>query len=175
MNIRKATVKDIDVILHLINSHAELGQMLFRTREDVSAHIQQFLLAEIDGQTVGACGLSFGPGSLVEVRSLAVHPDHYRQGIGAALVNECIAQATLAECDRIFVLTYAMPLFEKLGFRIVNMDQLPDKIWKDCQTCAKQDHCDETAMIRDLVQVAGQKGPEQISNPELCQGTIDSR
>jgi amino-acid N-acetyltransferase len=131
-----------------------MGQMLFRTREDVRAHIQDFLIAERDGTVAGACGLSFGPGSLVEVRSLAVLPDYYRQGFGTALVNECIAQATLAECERIFVLTYAIPLFKKLGFRIIAMDQLPDKIWKDCQGCRKQDHCDETAMIRDLVQVA---------------------
>jgi amino-acid N-acetyltransferase len=131
-------------------------------------------VAEKDGHIAGACGLSFGPGSLVEVRSLAVLPDHYRQGIGTALVNECIVQATLAECERIFVLTYAIPVFKKLGFRIIQMDQLPDKIWKDCQGCRKQDHCDETAMIRDLVQVAGQ-GPEQISNPELCQEITESR
>jgi amino-acid N-acetyltransferase len=154
MKIRKATLNDADGILDLINVHAEIGQMLFRSREDVRAHIQDFLIAEKDKRIVGACGLSFGPGSLVEVRSLAVLPDYYRQGIGTALVNECIAQATLAECDRIFVLTYAIPVFEKLGFRIISMDQLPDKIWKDCQGCRKQDHCDETAMIRDLVQVA---------------------
>lgn len=154
MKIRKATLKDADGILHLINVHAEMDQMLFRSREDVCAHIRDFLIAEKDGHIAGACGLSFGPGSLVEVRSLAVLPEYYRQGIGTALVNECIVQATLAECERIFVLTYAIPVFEKLGFRIISMDQLPDKIWKDCQGCRKQDHCDETAMIRDLVQVA---------------------
>ena len=159
MKIRKATLQDADAIVQLINGHAELGQMLFRSREDVTAHIQDFLIAEKDGCVVGACGLSFGPGSLVEVRSLAVLPDYYRQGIGTALVNECIAQATLADCDRIFVLTYAIPVFKRLGFRIINMDQLPDKIWKDCQGCRKQDHCDETAMIRNLVQVAAGQGP----------------
>ena len=58
------------------------------------------------------------------------------------------------------MLTYAIPLFEKLGFRIIKMDQLPDKVWKDCQGCRKQDHCDETAMIRDLVQVATGQGGE---------------
>jgi amino-acid N-acetyltransferase len=162
MKIRKAILNDADAIIQLIHVHADMGQMLERTREDVCAHIQNFLIAEKDGQIVGACGLSFGPGSLVEVRSLAVDPVHYRQGIGTALVNACIAQATLAECDRIFVLTYAIPLFEKLGFRVIKMDQLPDKVWKDCQGCRKQDHCDETAMIRDLIQVAGQgcKSPQ---------------
>ena len=159
MKLRTATAQDIDCILQLINLHAEQGQMLFRTREDIDAHLSGFLVAEDAGRVIGACGLSFGPGKLVEVRSLAVHPDYYRQGIGTALVNECIAQATLAECDRIFVLTYAMPLFAKLGFRTVEMDQLPDKIWKDCQGCTKQDHCDETAMIRDLIQVASGESP----------------
>lgn len=158
MKIRKAALKDADAIAHLINAHAEKGQMLFRSREDVSAHIKNFLIAEKDGCVAGTCGLSFGPGSLVEVRSLAVLPEYYRQGIGSALVNECIKQATLAECYRIFVLTYAIPVFEKLGFRIIKMDQLPDKVWKDCQGCRKQDHCDETAMIRDLVQVAKPSG-----------------
>jgi len=154
MNIRKATDRDIDGIVQLIQFHAEMGQMLFRTREDVAAHIRDFLVAEINGEMAGACGLSFGPGTLVEVRSLAVHPDHFRQGIGTALVNECLKQATLAECDRIFVLTYARPLFAKLGFRVISMSELPDKIWKDCQGCLKKLHCDETAMIRNLIQVA---------------------
>jgi amino-acid N-acetyltransferase len=155
MKIRKATLQDADGIVHLINVYAEVGQMLFRSREDVCAHIQDFLIAEKDGQIVGACGLSFGPGRLVEVRSLAVLPEYYRQGIGTDLVNACITQATLADSERIFVLTYAVPVFEKLGFRVISMDQLPDKVWKDCQGCRKKDHCDETAMIRDLVQVAG--------------------
>lgn len=160
MKIRKATLQDADVILHLINIHAVQEQMLFRSREDVCAHIDDFIVADIEGYVAGTCGLSFGPGGLVEIRSLAVHPDDYRRGIGTALVNECIKLATLAECEQIFVLTYAMPLFEKLGFRIIGMDRLPDKIWKDCQGCTKKDHCDETAMIRNLVQVAGSPNGE---------------
>ena len=88
MKIRQATSKDADAILHLINLHAEMGQMLFRTREDVCAHIRDFLVAEKDGRVAAACGLSFGPGSLVEIRSLAVHPEYYRQGIGTALYEE---------------------------------------------------------------------------------------
>jgi amino-acid N-acetyltransferase len=174
MKIRHATLKDVDAILHLIQVHAKKDQMLFRNREDVETHILNFLIAEMDGCIAGTCGLSFGPGSLVEVRSLAVLPEYYRQGVGTALVNECIVQATLADCERIFVLTYALPLFKKLGFRVIDMDQLPDKIWKDCQGCRKQDHCDETAMIRDLVQVAGQ-GPEQISKPGLPKETNVNR
>ena len=167
MKIRKATLEDAGGIVALINVHEEVGQMLFRSREDVCAHIRDFLVAEEEGQLAGACALSYGPGPLVEVRSLAVLPEFYRKGFGTALVNACITEATLAECDRIFVLTYAIALFEKLGVRIIKMDQLPDKVWKDCQGCRKQDHCDETAMIRDLIQVAtGQGGESPLKNLE---------
>ena len=80
------------------------------------------------------------------------------KSLGLSSAKRSVGSLARAECERIFVLTYAIPVFKKLGFRIISMDQLPDKIWKDCQGCRKQDHCDETAMIRDLVQVAGQ-GP----------------
>ena len=46
MKIRKATLNDVDTIVQLINVHADVGQMLFRSREDVCAHIQDFLIAE---------------------------------------------------------------------------------------------------------------------------------
>ncbi len=160
MKIRKAQLNDIDSLLRIIHFYAESGQMLFRTREDIATHIDTFLVAEEEGKVAGSCSLSFGPGPIVEIRSLAVRPEYSRRGIGTALTNECIKQATLAECQRIFVLTYAMPLFKKLGFRVIDKDELPDKIWKDCQGCRKQDHCDETAMIRDLVQVAQPEGDE---------------
>ena len=76
-------------------------------------------------------------------------------------MEQCIGRATQIEFEKIFVLTYALPLFEKLGFQIIDKTELPQKIWKDCQDCRKQDHCDETAMIRPLagLQVGNEAQP----------------
>jgi len=164
--IRKATLQDVDIVLQLINIHAESGEVLYRTREEVEAHIADFRVIESDGAIVGTCGLSWDMGGMVEIRSLAVHPDHYRQGVGTELVKQCIHEATLAEYPRIFVLTYAMPLFEKLGFQVIHKSELPQKIWKDCQGCRKQEHCDEIAMIRDLVPVSMEESGTADSTEE---------
>ncbi len=157
--IRTANIEESNAILELINFHAQDDQMLFRSLEEIQSHIGDFLVYVAEDEIVGTCSLSWNMGGMVEIRSLAVRPDFYRQGVGTALVEQCIKRAMLAEVPRIFVLTYAVPLFKKLGFRIINMSELPQKIWKDCQGCRKQDQCDETAMIRDLVPVVGQSLP----------------
>ena len=36
------------------------------------------------------------------------------------------------------------------GFRIVNKDMLPQKIWADCIKCIKFPNCDETAVLTEL-------------------------
>ncbi|TDJ60607.1 MAG: N-acetyltransferase [Nitrospina sp.] len=161
--IRLAQANDAKTILELIEFHADSEQMLFRTLDDIRNNIQNFLVYEDAGVAIGTCALSACGSGLVEVRSLAVHPGHYRKGVGTALVEHCIERATQIEFEKIFVLTYALPLFAKLGFEIIDKAALPQKIWKDCQVCRKQDHCDETAMIRPLARRA-----ELQSSPGLA-------
>lgn len=163
--IRKANIDDAVSIQRLIQSHAEKGQMLFRTLEDISKSIRDFFVFEEEGMILGVCALnntwdksqmrdgiesSRAFDSLVEVRSLAVHADYLRQGIGTALLQHCIEEAMMTEKEHIFVLTYAVSLFKKLGFEVIDKSALPQKIWTDCRDCSKRDYCDETAMIRSL-------------------------
>lgn len=160
--IRKAHIAEAQTLVDLVRRHAETDQMLFRTLAEVQSHIQDFLVYEKDGRVVGTCSLSLDMGGMVEIRSLAVHPDFYRQGIATDLIEESIRQASLTEYRKIFVLTYAMPLFEKLGFKVIDKNELPQKIWKDCQGCRKQNDCDETAMIRDVLPVSEQATPGTV-------------
>ncbi len=61
---------------------------------------------------------------------MAVDARHYRQGVATALVEKCIDQAMSSDCENIFVLTYAIPLFEKLQFDVIEKAALPWKIWQ---------------------------------------------
>lgn len=158
--IRKAKVQDIDAIHDLVTPQAALEKMLPRTRENIEAHLRDFFVYEREGRIIGACSLVYGAHGMVEVRSLAVHPDHYRQGVGRGLVRACIADAAALGYERIFALTYVVPLFEGLGFQTIPMEMLPDKIWQDCQACPHQDSCDETAVIRDLKPMHAGPGAE---------------
>jgi amino-acid N-acetyltransferase len=144
--IRKARLEDAPAIQNLILLFTEDGQMLYRSLAEIGQNIPTFMVAEKDGRVVGVCSLKMDWHPLLEVRSLAVHPGHNRQGIGTALVKTCIEEALTATADTVFVLTYAVALFRKLGFETVEKNSLPFKIWNDCQNCLHRDNCDETAM-----------------------------
>ncbi len=148
--IRKAKIQDAEAIFQLIHMHSENGQMLSRSLNDIQNTIADFFVYEDQSQIIGACGLNSAWNPLIEIRSLAVHPMHFGKGVGTALVQECLNVAIDRRFDSIFVLTYAVPLFQKLGFQIVEKSTMPLKVWNDCQGCHKRDNCDEIAMALPL-------------------------
>ena len=148
--IRTARIADAEKILGLINFHAEDGEVLFRTLDNIKENIAEIIVSERDGELVGTASLKYGWDKMVELRSLAVSKQYYRKGVGSELVIEAITRAQKTDHEHIFVLTYAVPLFEKLGFTRVQKASLPLKIWSDCSECPKRDDCDEIAMIRPL-------------------------
>jgi amino-acid N-acetyltransferase len=152
--IRTARISDAEKILALINFHAEDGQVLFRTLDNIKENIKEIIVSERDGEIVGTASLKYGWDKMVEIRSLAVSKDYYRKGVGSELILETVTRAQKTDHEHIFVLTYAVPLFEKLGFSRVQKASLPLKIWSDCTECPKRDDCDEIAMIRSLTSVS---------------------
>jgi amino-acid N-acetyltransferase len=148
--IRPATVHDVSRISEIINSHAELGKMLFKSYAQLYEDLRDFAVYEKDGRVVGSCALAIIWADLTEVRSLAVDNDYRGQGIGKRLTEWCVEEARRLQIRRIMSLTYEQAFFEKLGFEVVNKDTLPLKVWSDCVRCPKRDGCDEIAMVRTL-------------------------
>ena len=158
--VREAKLKDAQAIQNLICFYSEDGKMLFRTFEEIEQCIADFLVFEKNNEIVGISSLKFGWDRLVEIRSLGVDPRYHRQGIATQMIQFSIERALLQDnCDTMFVLTYAVPLFNKLGFEIVDKIQLPQKVWNDCQACLHKDNCDETAMSLSLLSL--KKLPEK--------------
>ncbi len=150
---RKANEKDIEAVFDLIDQYAQQTLMLPRSRLDIRENINEFFVFEEAGEVVGTAALKFGWDLLAEIRSLAVRSDKYRKQIGMQLVAGCIEEAKVAKMEKIFVLTYVSPFFEKLGFQITNKSALPLKVWEDCMGCSKRYDCDEIALIRELTPV----------------------
>jgi amino-acid N-acetyltransferase len=46
---------------------------------------------------------------------------------------------------------------------------MPDKIYKDCQTCPRLYACDEVAMVRGPLPNVAVLGPSKLQRPELIQ------
>ena len=150
MKVRSAKIADAKAIYALINSYAERDKMLFRPMADIYENLQAFTVAELDVNVVGCCALQIIWSDLAEIRSLAVDEANTEMGIGKMLVAAAIEQATRLGVPRVFALTLNPDFFEKLGFKVIEKDALPMKVWSDCAKCPKQQDCDEIAVIKEV-------------------------
>lgn len=148
MKVRRAIVRDVEAIYSLINFYAERDKMLFRSLADIYENLQTFTVAELQGDLAGCCALEVVWSDLAEIKSLAVDQAQTGKGVGKALVAAATEQARQLGVQNVFALALEADFFEKLGFKVVDKDTLPMKVWSDCAKCPKQQNCDEIAVIK---------------------------
>ncbi|MBR5914369.1 MAG: N-acetyltransferase [Selenomonadaceae bacterium] len=148
---RSAKFADVEEIYNLIAGYAAQGLMLPKPYNILYEALREFVVAvEVDtGKIVGTGALHLTWNELAEVRSMAVHPDYKRQGIGAEIVKKLLEQGREVGVKNFFTLTYSPEFFESLGFKTTTRESLPHKIWKECIDCPKFANCDEIAMTLD--------------------------
>ena len=81
------------------------------------------------------------------MRSIAVKASVQGKGAGRVLIEALLKEAQMHSVQAICLFTRVPGFFAKLGFRVVNRDDLPDKALKDCHKCPKLHCCDEIAML----------------------------
>lgn len=150
MKVRAARISDAKAISALINYYAEHDKMLFRSLAEIYENLQTFLVAEREQTVAGCCALEVIWSDLAEIKSLAVRAEGRGKGVGTALIEAALEQASQLGVPRVFALTLEPGFFERAGFRIVDKEGLPMKVWSDCARCPKQEECDEIAVIKDL-------------------------
>jgi amino-acid N-acetyltransferase len=150
MKVRNARISDAKAIHSLINFYAEQDKMLFRSMADIYKNLQAFTVAEQAGDAVGCCALEIVWSDLAEIKSLAVDQSHTDKGVGKLLVAAAIEQARQIGVTNVFALTLEPEFFEKLGFKVIEKEKLPMKVWSDCARCPKQQDCDEIAVIKTV-------------------------
>jgi amino-acid N-acetyltransferase len=164
--MRPATINDVPRVQEIINSHAELGKMLFKSLAQLYENLRDFgVYEDDDGRVVGCVGLAIIWADLAEIRSLAVDDDYRGRGIGRRLVEWTVEEARRLRIRKLMSLTYERRFFEKLGFEVVDKDTLPLKVWSDCVRCPKRDGCDEIAMVRVLEDVPVISAPAAAPTP----------
>jgi amino-acid N-acetyltransferase len=148
--IESAQPEDAYKIPELLAPWVAKQIVLPRTPEDILEHLENFLVARFNGSLVGVVAArDFGDG-LNEVRSLAVASGFENIGLGSALVQAAIALARKRHASRIFALTMRPRLFQRMGFKIVDKELFPQKVWLDCSKCPKRECCDEVAVSLEL-------------------------
>lgn len=170
MKVRAARIPDAKAISALINYYAEHDKMLFRSLAEIYENLQTFLVAERDQAVVGCCALEVIWSDLAEIKSLAVGAEERGKGVGTALIEAALDQASQLGVPRVFALTLEPGFFERAGFRVIDKEGLPMKVWSDCARCPKQEECDEIAVIKDL----GGSKRRSVRQGSLFKGTRSS-
>lgn len=148
--IRKPTVNDVPAMTELINYYADKGKMLKKSLYKVYTILQDFFVAEDNGKIVGCVALSVLWSDLGEIISLAVDEQYLGKGIGRTLINKCIEEAKALKLPKVISLTYQDKFFEKMGFKLVDKNLFPRKLWRECLECPKLEKCDELAYVLEL-------------------------
>ena len=148
--IRRARLADVAGIHALLKHFSDREVLLPRSESDLYNNMREFLVVE-NRERVIACGaLQIFTGELGEVRSLAVAPEHGGLGLGRQLVGRIEAEALEMGLSRLMALTYETGFFHNLGFKTVEMNELPEKVWGVCINCPKFRNCDEIAVLKNL-------------------------
>jgi amino-acid N-acetyltransferase len=150
--IHKARIAHVPVIQKILGDFATQGKLLARPLSELYTNLRDLVVAvdEETGEVMGCCGLHIVWEDLAEIRSLAVASPYQGRGLGRHLVEACITEARELGISQLFTLTYVTDFFAHLGFRVVDKNVFPQKIWVDCLQCPKFPNCDEVALVMDL-------------------------
>jgi amino-acid N-acetyltransferase len=166
--VRKAKLQDAVNIFELVNSLSGDGTLLRRSYAEICENVRDFTVAESESGVFLGCGALhlYGP-HLAEVRSIVVKPEAKGQGAGGKVLQALLAEAEDQGVTAVCLFTRIPDFFFHFAFRVVDRTALPDKIYKDCQTCPRLYACDEVAMVRGPLPKIAVLGPSRFSQPDL--------
>lgn len=149
LTIRPARTNDVAAITKIAQPLIEQRILLGKELVELYEAIQEFVVAELDGEVVGFGALHVMWQDLAEVRTLAVAEPAKRKGIGAAMLRELLERARLLGIRRVFCLTFEEEFFRSHGFEVIS------DVPVDAETYAElvRSHDDGVAEFLDLARV----------------------
>jgi amino-acid N-acetyltransferase len=156
MSVRRAILPDAARIDDLIRAHTTDGTLLPRSMTEICADIRDFVVAEADGKIVGCGALHLYGMHLAEIRSINVLDEYRGRKLGVEIVQALLEEAKHQHVTCVCLFTRVPEFFGSLGFKLADRDRLPDKVYKDCLKCTRNQACDEVAMYRgELPKMSG--------------------
>ncbi|MDP4886855.1 MAG: amino-acid N-acetyltransferase [Aquiluna sp.] len=119
-SIRPARTSDVAAITKIAQPLIEQRILLGKELVEIYEAIQEFVVAEQEGQVIGFGALHVMWQDLAEVRTFAVAESAKRKGIGAAMLRELLERARVLGVRRVFCLTFEEEFFRSHGFQVIS-------------------------------------------------------
>ena len=114
--VRPAKTSDIKKIRKIVDSFADQRRLLSKETVTLYEGVQEFTVAEIDGEIVGCGALHVLWEDLAEVRTVAVVESMHGKGIGHEILENILNRAKEIGVKKVFCLTFETKFFGAHGF-----------------------------------------------------------
>jgi amino-acid N-acetyltransferase len=130
--VRRAQTRDVRVIRALIDANVTSGRLLDKPTVTLYEDIQEFWVAcDQTGEVVGCGALHVMWEDLAEIRTIAVLAGHQGHGAGHQLVTALLETARQIGVSRVFVLTFAVPFFQRHGFEEIKGEAATPEVYAE--------------------------------------------
>lgn len=130
VTVRRARTSDVPGIKRLVDIYA--GKILLeKNLVTLYEGVQEFWVAELDGEVVGCGALHVLWADLGEVRTVAVDPKVKGLGVGHAVVDKLLDVARELQLERLFVLTFETQFFGRHGFTEIEGTPVTAEVYEE--------------------------------------------
>ncbi len=115
--IRPAKTSDVKKIRAIVNTYAVERKLLSKETVTLFESVQEFVVAESDGEVVGCGALHVLWEDIAEVRTVAVVEQMHGKGVGHLILENILARAKEVGVKKVFCLTFETKFFGSHGFK----------------------------------------------------------
>ena len=157
--VRRARASDVRDIRALVAPLAAAKVLVEKEAVAYYEALQEFRVAEVDGELAGCGALHVMWEDLAEVRTLAVADRHRGRGVGSALLRALVDDARELGVRRLFCLTFEVGFFSAHGFTSVDGASVSPDVYAELL----RSHDDGVAEFLDLARVK----PNTLGNTRM--------
>ena len=115
--IRAAKTTDVKKIRAIVDTYAVERKLLSKETVTLFESVQEFVVAEVDGEVVGCGALHVLWEDIAEVRTVAVVEQMHGKGLGHLILENILARAKEVGVKKVFCLTFETKFFGSHGFK----------------------------------------------------------
>ena len=128
--VRSAKTGDVKKIRKIVDAYSDQRRLLYKETVTLFEAVQEFVVAEVDGEVVGCGALHVLWEDLAEVRTVAVIESMHGQGVGHKILDQVLKNAKEIGVKKVFCLTFETKFFGAHGFEEIQGTPVTPEVYQ---------------------------------------------
>jgi amino-acid N-acetyltransferase len=129
--VRSAKTGDVKKIRKIVDAYSDQRRLLSKETVTLFEAVQEFVVAEVDGEVVGCGALHVLWEDLAEVRTVAVIESMHGQGVGHKILDQVLKNAKEIGVKKVFCLTFETKFFGAHGFEEIQGTPVTPEVYQE--------------------------------------------